>query len=355
MYSTPGRGVAVPEELLNEPYSYEDNGLRPEVRNTHRLAFNFTIENDGTPVCSIGRQSLSRRQESPRRSPYDLPSKRWTALSVINVYDTYGLAITKSFLEYLYYNKYDAEYPSWLALYLVGSLCVIKPELVEEWYNVSEYFVPYLVSVLIIDLTQIDANQPRMLGSLTTVEQNLPEEVLNKILASRRMSKTMTQTLLASRCAEEPTDEELWSIGGYNNMYRAVRLGSGSYVNTIESQGRHPEIWIERVKERFKVETTLYFQDRDTEDDDVVIKYGIVDYMEVYKRRGCNVMESMRRWITALRCKVYIMNLEDLQAWFAIFWIYDDAGIMEITREFSERELRDELCRLMGLARDGAI
>lgn len=86
--------VPIPEELLNEPYTYDDNGLRPEIRQVGRSKFRFEIADSGTPTCIVGRQLITR-VESPRRRYHAMPSKRRTSVSVINVYDAYGLDIAR--------------------------------------------------------------------------------------------------------------------------------------------------------------------------------------------------------------------------------------------------------------------
>lgn len=351
LYSLRWQGVPLPEELKNEPYSYEDNGLRPEIRGMTRPRFGFGIHSDdGTPNCYVGREVVTSQEESLGRPRYELPKKRQTTISAVNVYDAYGLDVTRSFLEYLYYNKYNAEYPSWLAVYLYGSLCVVKPEILDTMeYETSKYGVLYLCSMLLLELTQTDAKQPKMLGELTTVEQHLPEEVLNKILDSTRLSNAMTRSLVASRCSEVPTEEELSNVhvevGHYQNV---TRQADGSYVNMAElPDGNIGEVIVKRLGRTVEVVINNYDDEPWVDEGGVVVKYDPMDYIAVYTVRGCDLEQSMLSWLTGLRREVYTMNIEDLQAWTAAFAIYN-IGDQETTRtEFTEDELRNELSRLI--------
>lgn len=109
--------IAPPDELLNEPFSDTDNGLRPELI-VSRPSFHFCIAPDGCPPglrCLVGHSVLSR--EDTRAAP----KKSDSFCSVLSVYDTYGLDITLEYLRYLEYVK-AFESADWTELYLIGSL-----------------------------------------------------------------------------------------------------------------------------------------------------------------------------------------------------------------------------------------
>ena len=115
--------VALPAELLNEPYSYDDNGDRPEKK-IFRSDFIFITYPCGAASCSIGQDEVDT--PGPEYVIGSRPKKRSSYFSIVNIYDTYGLDITLSYLDWL---QSDRNKPGtvWLATYLRGSLAVLDP------------------------------------------------------------------------------------------------------------------------------------------------------------------------------------------------------------------------------------
>lgn len=190
--------VSLPVELENEPYSFEDNGYRPEITK-RRTDFFFQVT--ARAVCTIGRKRIIgplQRAISPGATH---PVKSSTKISVLTVYDTYGLAIAHKYLESLYYRSQVN--PEWILVYLVGSLYAIDPSITEDVIDSSKYHILYLCTLIMRGLENMDKREPKMMGQLSDVpEGTLPADILSAIIGSRRVSKAIASDVQDRVCNE---------------------------------------------------------------------------------------------------------------------------------------------------------
>lgn len=184
--------IGLPEELSNEPYTYNDSGLRPEYK-IRRPFFHFTALEGGGAVCVVGstRICVDGGQSYTLAIPLEKSVSRF---SVVSVYDTYGLAVTYEFLKYLYLQK--CYHSGWLVTYLRGSLAQLDPGTLAS----IETCDPLQLSAQLLSrLVEIESKQPRSAEQVTTPPA-LPLEMLALITNSVRLSKDLTREVLAQRC-----------------------------------------------------------------------------------------------------------------------------------------------------------
>ena len=184
---------SLPEELLNEPYTYRDSGLRPEYK-IQRPFFLFSAFEGGGASCIVGssRISVSEGQSYSLAIPLEKCVSRF---SVVSVYDTYGLRITYEFLKHLYFQKRYRS--SWLVTYLRGSLAILDLGTLDSTHENAD--VMHWCSLLLSRLSELDSKQPRPIEQVTS-SSVLPIEMLALITNSVRLSKNVAREVISQRC-----------------------------------------------------------------------------------------------------------------------------------------------------------
>ena len=136
-------------ELSNESFSFvfHDNGYRPEIT-VARPAFYSEINDyyvqalvqDGEMwfhVSSLDDNQLDDDEE--------LPEKCTSEVSILNVYDTYGLDISLVFLRYLRLHKIWRRHWQWLHVYLEACTFVLGIEVRHKTGWESEQDIEHMI------------------------------------------------------------------------------------------------------------------------------------------------------------------------------------------------------------------
>lgn len=150
-------------DLANEPYTSEDTGYRPELK-VKRPFFSFKIDKHSIATCSVNNKTIISNRVYTNNIPY----KSCTNISVVNVYDTYGLDMTYSFLYYVYHNRYSVVdgivYQDWLKVYLGGSLIILQPDFVDYYTNDRTFdaSVLYMCTLLMTHFITMETNQAKL-------------------------------------------------------------------------------------------------------------------------------------------------------------------------------------------------
>ncbi|CAH6421253.1 Hypothetical protein POVR2_LOCUS322 [uncultured virus] len=341
-----GQEVSLPEELLNEPYSFYDNGLRPEIT-VRRAPFSYSIDEYGTPSLlaidmriAKNNQAMAARPRSRGMRIHDVPEKRTSNYSVLNVYDTYGYDVARSFLKHIYYHKFNSDNQQWLSVYLEGSLKAngldyFNP--VEEEKGISYVF--YLCYEIQRKLREIDQSQPKMKGQLQDIGTYLPADILNRIIPSERVSKSIASQVRYEKCDYTPTNEELDSYHDYNN--EGISLLEESIYASFSS-GHDKHLSIEQVEDDL-------FEVRDDYDDlrySMTYKsvlYTLETYEAYYRSQGCNVSSSMQGMLKKLLARLdtnHEAYLDEILPWFLLLARDSDDILGEYTLEDIWTELR---------------
>lgn len=202
--------VPLPLELANEPFTYNDNGKRVS-RTSHvkRELFSFEITTNDGAVCKIGGKIVSRTLVP---AYIHAPPKSKSQLSVISVYDVYGLEVTYAFLKRLYL----LNHPNWTIPYLQASLtvlerprsaaAVLQPDAKHSGSAVrpAEHAISVLdgdkgwiclASTLLFHLAMLELQQPRLTAPLTQIDVQLPYELIARITHNPALSSCVANAL----------------------------------------------------------------------------------------------------------------------------------------------------------------
>lgn len=343
-----GQLKSLPAELANEPYSFHDDKLRPEIVRK-RCLFHYQIR-DSDVICYVGDRTTSWGDGERYSENGRVPDKTSSNVSVVAVYDRYGIPGAYTYLKHLYERKYNESYPAWLYIYLEGSLMVLRPDYTttHERRDEGVSYVLNLCSQLLLELVALDAKEPKMLGRLRPVaEGTFPPEVLARITGSQRLSKPITSQIRVEQCAEIPTPDELWNANPtpYEKTY--LNQSTGGYVLRTNTH-----YWIlNRDQEVYTLDFRPRIVSLTPSDSNAPRQFSLHDYERVYKRKGCNVNKRMREMLTALRKRFSIVtqtNLDEARAW--IVQLSYDTDMGEPGEFTGLYELGPELHRLIEAA-----
>ncbi|CAH6419881.1 Hypothetical protein POVR2_LOCUS113 [uncultured virus] len=308
--------VDLPEELLNEPFAYEDNGYRPEVT-VRRPPFLFQIEDiAGRPNCLSGRARVIGTDNDEGSA--DGVVKPATNISVVTVYDTYGLAVAYKYLEYLHampYNSPDSvDVPSWIVVYLIGSLCVLQPDTDQrtETFDTTNYHILYLCSQLMRELEYLESSKPKMLGSIEEVATDvLPADILSRIVGSRRVSKEIAEDVQREQCTEllDSLEVSRANAGNYRGSTVLLRAGTCMLISSSGSEWR-----LIREGRRFVLQYREESNSLNAYMNGTIVNYPLATYSKAYRARGCNpaasivvLLERIRR--ETLTSEEYVLSM----------------------------------------------
>lgn len=288
----PVREVPLHPDLVNEPYTHYDTGVRADIPDSDRPFFLFKASLDGPCSCRVGQlhfdspdqgRSCWRSNSRPDYSKY----KTSSTVSIIDVYDVYGLEVACSYLRAVYTSRLSLERQDWLSNYLLGSIAVLQPEFASEFCGNHRMTisVPPLtfVSILISLLVSLDAKQPRLAFPLTRHTTTLPPEVLGKIFRSKRICTAITAAVRAKeeRGACTLREGEIEALA----RHPAVQSqGSTCWLHNMEYDGA----W-SLSRDQYDQEFSLRFQEgrvvlTDEPSDNII--HSIHDYVSIYNRRG---------------------------------------------------------------------
>ena len=181
------KSMSIPIELLNEPYSYEDSGYRVEIL-VKRPAFHFEIGDRNVSV-SVGGVPVDipwwMTADVPNLNDEEPLSKSTSNVSLLTIYDTYGLEMVQLFVSQVLLTCR----PSWSYVYLRGCCAALDIPYVEStgpWLG-YEHRVPYLYTLCAAELTRRELASLRLSYSISPIE--VVPELVALITGSRRISK----------------------------------------------------------------------------------------------------------------------------------------------------------------------
>lgn len=351
--------VPLPPELENEPYAFIDTGLRPDVIGPTGFAFAV-----GSDAHLVRAGSIFKRTKHEVDDD-DLPEKGVTHLSISGVYDLYGLDITYSYLKFLYERRYNRVHPEWLALYLLGSLAVMQPDVLTEHVAHEDRDILLLCMRLLILLLDKDSKQPRLLGELVPLSEgeSLPTEIIARITNSRRLSTSITTSVLARQHTLIPTRDELQITTMYNDRpyttseYDGETLDDTSrliitYIEDETDEVRHwllypgeKGITLETGPGNAPMSEPYLHRER--------VQFSLDSYAWVFEQRGCDSKRAMTDMLRGLMTTFSIVgrhNIEEACAWLIQLSFETAEGQPRVFNKFIQ--IRDELQRLLLVAID---
>jgi hypothetical protein len=353
--------VELPNELINEPYSYIDTGERPDII-VSRLPFLFNISKDRVASVHNGSERRIECSSSLASRYYVTPIKRKSNVSVITVYDTYGIEMVYTYIKHLYHHKYYSDHPSWLELYLRGSLAVIKPELFKV-DSVDSVFD--LCHSLMKELVDYDSKQPKMLGQLHPITLNLSVDLLAKITRHARLCKEVREEVLMMRCNSMNMEQEL-IVANFEDKQPITQLTSrGEYVLAYQLFYHKQKKWCLTTEQgTFILSHISLRHDEDMVEATTVVAHSLRVYDVVYKSKCLNPNRLIVKMLQELGSRLSIVteqNLGEVCAW--IVQLSHDTREKRTKRRTTcisrssrvahfrdTRELSDELQRLIAIA-----
>lgn len=189
--------VQLPIELLNQPFTLEDNGHRMlNTSRVQRASFSFEITHKEVQF-RVGDISYSVTVEVNM-----LLAKTKSNISVITIYDQYGLSVTYEFLKHLHQVKGKHQFwnPAWLSAYLDASLLALNPELKVDLATISCLDdIAVKSSYLLNELAHLDSLQLKMTEELQQADCNMPAEILALITNNPTLSKSIYDSVQQER------------------------------------------------------------------------------------------------------------------------------------------------------------
>lgn len=315
--------VPIPVELLNEPFAFEDNGRRPPIVTPTRQSFLFLIDAELEEVkCWVGGKKIVSHDFHKLYAGSTLPAKTATNISVVSVYDIYGLDVTCSFVRHLYSLTYkDIGIHYWIMTYFVGSLSVLRPGIEDVVDMHHKDALVSITSLLLLNLTQMDAAQPKLSHELVQHDGNLPVEVLARVLDNPTISKALYTATIFRRCID-PTLEDLEAD---NENSSTISLADGSYLLEWSAEGQDGEdvpylIHIARDKSGYVLDV------RERTQDDVfdlhnskIVAFSVDNYLRWFNRRGCDQYTYTKRIYDRVRDSLKQVNNSNVDL--ACIWL----------------------------------
>jgi hypothetical protein len=286
--------VKLPEELENEPYTIKDNGFKPEIRIKSKTLFHIIFEED-VILLWVGNQDYFMQTDYRAI----LPQKSSTKISVVDIYENYGLYIVHSFLKYLYSHPISRRNPLWLVMYLQGSILTIQPTF-PVLDDITDGYILYLSSFLFSNFIIMESSMPKLtnLKKIEGSEPPVPPEILAKIFQSTRLSKELHNITLFNKCVKDPVtlDELSFTEGGIQTFYL-----SGIYFCEWDDEVGNFHISILDTNtpvslyhlSGIEAENKHQLLMDEVETDVQITGYSLSSYKRAYENRDCPVKKSI--------------------------------------------------------------
>lgn len=224
--------------LMNEPYA--DRGRLPLCLFSTRPFFMFKADVAGTRQHPFLCYYLG--QESEREQAM------LSYVSVVDVYDFYGLEMAHSYLHHLYHSQMSLRNPYRLCIYIIGSLAVIRPDLAvqlnksREKTGVSHLFALYLCSVLLSELVSLDSHEPKLPAPIEPHTTVLPVEILARIFNSTLISKSIAEHVTKQRIYQEMRPGEIWCRARSERVMFSIDMTTMISIYSIA--GKSGQSWV---------------------------------------------------------------------------------------------------------------
>ncbi|CAH6421584.1 Hypothetical protein POVR2_LOCUS402 [uncultured virus] len=343
--STPEQ--ALPEALLNEPFTDNDNGYRVEII-VPRRRFEFKISQNGSTVF-VGGEYISYD-----RFEYDTikPRESTTNISVLTVYDTCGLAIANKYIDRCK-TLLPVSRDSSMKTYLTGSIVAVAHALRLDSSTFVDGTVIGKCEILMSLLEQLEERSLAGASSIVEVHQ-LPIEVVALITGSLRISKAISALVLMKRSQTLPPEEAVMGWSHHEGVSHSQGVLCSRVCKTTNCYYQDHDNWY-RLLDIHRAETPTLFT--------LHIAEGELDLeWDIVPAPKCSSLYSYHNYAVRTRCSGSAMTslvLDKLQqACLSIdqvcSWVVqlssDTESKIELHR-VTEDELRCHLVHLINSAR----
>jgi hypothetical protein len=226
--------IPLDDNIINEPYTNNDTGFKPEIK-IKRPFFCFKISEDGIASACVNNKTIF----SAKGRKDNIPKKCYSNISVLNIYDTYGVDMVYSFLFHVCSNKYSNIRPDWLIIYLGGSILMFNPSYIDRFTDIfSSVFnasITTLCTFIITYILELEKVQPILNTPLDKITQILPTEIISKILQSKRISKKISNYIKYNN-SDEISEAELRY---YSDRPYTILLNNVIYLGYLGKDVNH--------------------------------------------------------------------------------------------------------------------
>lgn len=310
--SVPKAMQDLPLELLNEPFTNNDNGYRPEII-VPRRKFECVIDRNTISVRVSGKLVYSIENYGSI-----VPIKWRSNLSIPTIYDTYGLQIALSFIQHLVDGMHKLSH---VHAYLYGCLNVLGLKAKQRHQSMND--IAKLIANHLVNLDKHNVvHELSSRASCLSLHSNsrlcMPLELVARLTNSLRISKSVSELVLSNREARSPP---LSAVMGWSNDPVAI------YHSSKASSPRSEDIseWALLVDS-----TTVSVCICNTSEDrfDIVklarevsrspisiASQPLASYRAYYRSIGCNVARAMSNLLASLTSRVQTMPLVELGCW----------------------------------------
>lgn len=345
-------------ELLNEPYSYEpdSNDQRPEFT-VSRPLYLFSIGKD-LMEAKIGSEFIE--EGSSDIGVYErLPVKASTNFSVLNVYDTYGLAVTYAFLDHIYHTKFYEAHTNWLTTYLRTSFQHIITPAPSTWLPHTKdpkSAAYYAITSILLQL--VLREQKMFKPDFQLQRMALPPEIVGRITRSERVSKAVGKTARQVLCSSLPRPEDVSGMSSYRGTHRRnvqflsmesiVSVDDDKFVVYTIERGLGDGYFI--MREEFDDQPELYGHG-----EGVLVAESLHSYYATFSRRRCDGAAGVELLLSDLERRLGVVtdqNVTETAGWIVQLLADLDSG-PDVEGEYTKLELGELLSELIREARQG--
>ena len=353
------KDVVLPPELLSEPYSASEPVTDDQIElRVVRPKFLFKVDEFSTAVV-VGHKVISDAEDYLGDDELPLV-KNSTSCSVLNIYDSYGLDITYTFLKYIYENKFIYNHEMWLVVYLQGSYFHITGHTLDMAVEMNSLeAAPVLITYILLELLARERAEFKLGYELTSVPSSyLPPELVSRMVGSSRVSKEVTKGVRAIRCNTIPTLEEVAELSGSSSTYLLAdgsfySISTGSYGGDETATAVLLSRTVTRTSDIFNLQVEVAERSGRLlaymEGGEPIVCEPLQSYANFFKSKGCNIKASMLLLFSNLRARLLpITNKNATEACAWIVQLIMDLGVdREESTKFTMKELSDELEHLI--------
>lgn len=341
--------MLMPNELLNEPFTDNDDEYRPEII-VPRGKFHYVIH-DGMVSCTV-RSTVLEGSDGQRyfTVPYILPKKRTSKVSVLNIYDTYGLQIAYLFLKYLYYHKYHSKHPQRLIVYLRGSLNALNSNN-ENGDDVHDN-VLYLSSLIMMELLLLESKNPMIVTPIVPVPEGyLTNDVLSLIIKSNRVSKKLSGSAVYHA---RPSEAEMYYGAVHPMTMHLYHRGKPHVLVCWTSQGHLQQLSLIKDYEYYHFKSLTGDEVKEIDEEGYISTFSVFDYEKAYSSSRCVGKREVISMLMDIKRSCYNdsngCKIDDMCGW--IVQLSYDLEELESRTLRGREELYNEFERLIYIAKE---
>lgn len=231
--------VPIHSDLLEGPYT--DRRQLPMCLLSTRPFFVFESRNSYISAGTCDHSFCCDYKARKRRK------EMVSHVSVVDVYDFYGLEMAYSYMHHLYHLPASIRHPQWFITYIVGSLMMVN---VEQGKRLREMrmkqdnnplFPSHVCSILLSELILLDSGEPKLQAPIEPHTTVLPVELLARIFNSTLISKSITEHVTKQRIYRELRPGEVACRAQLEQVMYSV--DQASEVSTFSIAGKSGQSW----------------------------------------------------------------------------------------------------------------